>query len=66
MARAKGLKKGIKNWEIEIEGVADKIFWSVNSFENEKEEPNYSALGQSFVLDLRSGSYKFSEWVKIE
>ena len=58
--------KGIKDWEIEIDGVADEVYWNIKSFDKESFTPMWSAQGKSLEVDIRTGRLKKDRWYGVE
>jgi hypothetical protein len=60
------LKKGIKEWQIELDGVANSINWVIKSYNKEELKPIYRAGGQCFEINIRTGKYRILDWTEIE
>jgi len=60
------LKKGIREWQVKIRGVADSIYWEIDSFDKERLKSVYSAGGQCFEMNIRTGKFRLLDWIEIE
>ncbi|WP_324670757.1 hypothetical protein [Hymenobacter sp. GOD-10R] len=65
-AKKANLSKGIKEWGIEIDGVADKVSWVVSSYTEEQYDPIWSAHGKCVDIDIRTGKANLRSWRGIE
>ncbi|EON79225.1 hypothetical protein ADIS_0230 [Lunatimonas lonarensis] len=66
LAKKVNFEKGVKDWVISINGIADSVWWTVTSYEKIEYEPVYSANGKDFKVNIKDGKIKISDWVKIE
>lgn len=65
IARRLKFDKGIKGWDIKLEGLVYDISWSIYSYATETWEP-YEAGGKALMIDAKTGKYEVQEWSEIE
>jgi len=57
--------KGIKGWDIKLEGMVYDISWSIYSYATESWDP-YEAGGKALKVDAKTGKYEVQDWSEIE
>ena len=57
--------KGIKGWEIKLEGMVYDISWSIYSYTTETWNP-HQAGGKALKIDAKNGKYEIQRWSVIE
>ncbi|WP_299762482.1 hypothetical protein [uncultured Pontibacter sp.] len=65
IAKRLDFDKGIKGWDIKLEGMVYDISWSIYSYATETWDP-YEAGGKALKVDAKTGKYEIQDWSEIE
>ncbi|MBB6613185.1 hypothetical protein H7F15_19275 [Pontibacter sp. Tf4] len=65
IAKRLDFDKGIKGWEIQLEGLVYDISWGIYSYVAETWDP-YEAGGKALKVDAKTGKYEIQDWSEIE
>ena len=65
LAKNLSFDKGIKGWEIKLEGMIYDISWNIYSYSTETNTP-YEAAGKALKINAKNGKHEIIDWSEIE